>query len=88
MNFPTHFSLGWLPDVPDVRDISFRSVFRIRGKVPSSADLRAGCSPIEDQGELGSCTAQALAGALEYLELKSLRGVLPPNYRDLSRLRH
>jgi len=79
-------ALGWLPDVPDARDVPFRSVYRVSRKVPSQTDLRAGCSPIEDQEELGSCTAQALAGALEYLELKSLRGVLPPNYRDLSRL--
>ena len=88
MNFPpfVHTSFGWLPDVPDARDVPFRAIFRVPGKVPASADLRAGCSPIEDQGELGSCTAQALAGALEYLELKSLRGVLPPGYRDLSRL--
>ena len=86
MKTTSRHTLGWLPDVPDARDIPFRSIFRVPGKVPSSADLRAGCSSIEDQGELGSCTAQALAGALEYLELKALRGVLPPNYRDLSRL--
>jgi len=33
-------------------------------------DLRAGCSPVEDQGEMGSCTANALAGALEFLQKK------------------
>lgn len=86
MNFPSRFSLGWLPDVPDARDVPFRSIFRVPRKLPDQTDLRGACSPIEDQGELGSCTAQALAGALEYLELKSLRGVLPPDYRDLSRL--
>jgi C1A family cysteine protease len=35
-----------------------------------SVDLRSGCSPIVDQGELGSCTANALAGALAFLEIK------------------
>ena len=32
-------------------------------------DLRALCSPVEDQGQLGSCTANALVGMLEYLEI-------------------
>jgi len=34
-------------------------------------DLRRWCSPIEDQGNVGSCTAQAVVGALEYFERKS-----------------
>jgi len=33
-------------------------------------DLRSDDSPIEDQGQLGSCTANALAGALQFLEVK------------------
>jgi len=81
----TH-KLGWLPDVPDSRDVPFKTVFRVPRKLPAQIDLRAGCSPVEDQKALGSCTAQALAGALEYLELKTLRGSVPPKYRDLSRL--
>jgi C1A family cysteine protease len=28
------------------------------------------CSPVEDQGSLGSCTAHALTAALEFLEIK------------------
>jgi C1A family cysteine protease len=32
--------------------------------------MRSKCSPVEDQGQLGSCTANALVGALEFLELK------------------
>ncbi len=78
--------LGWLPDVPDARDVPFRMVFKLPRKLPPQADLRAGCSPVEDQGELGSCTAQALAGALEFLQLRALQGGVPPRYRDLSRL--
>jgi len=45
------------------------------------ADLRQWCSPVEDQGDIGSCTAQAVVGALEYFERKS-RGV----HVDASRL--
>jgi C1A family cysteine protease len=65
------YRLGWIPDVPDRRDISFRAVFRLPVKLPPRADLRAGCSPVEQQGNLGSCTAQALVGALEFLELQA-----------------
>jgi len=36
-----------------------------------SVDLREWCSPIEDQRMLGSCTAQAGAGVIEYYERKS-----------------
>ncbi len=34
-------------------------------------DLRPWCSPIEDQGDVGSCTAHAVIGALEYFERKT-----------------
>ncbi|MFZ2054329.1 MAG: C1 family peptidase [Candidatus Aminicenantales bacterium] len=39
--------------------------------LPSSLDLREWCSPIEDQGRLGSCTAHAGVGIIEYYERKS-----------------
>jgi C1A family cysteine protease len=34
-------------------------------------DLRPWCSPVEDQGELGSCTAHAAVGIVEYFERKA-----------------
>jgi hypothetical protein len=37
--------------------------------LPTSVDLRAWMTPVEDQGALGSCTSNALAGALEYLAI-------------------
>ena len=49
--------------------------------LPVSADLRDWCSPVEDQGRLGSCTAQAGAGIIEYYERKSFR-----RHIDASRL--
>ncbi len=39
--------------------------------LPATVDLRAWCSPIEDQGELGSCTANAGVGAVEYFERRA-----------------
>jgi C1A family cysteine protease len=50
---------------------------RLRGKrakkavLPAAVDLREWCSPVEDQGALGSCTAQAGVGIIEYYERKS-----------------
>jgi C1A family cysteine protease len=50
-------------------------------RLPKKVDLQAKCSPVEDQGRLGSCTANSLVGALEFLEKKD--GV---PFVDLSRL--
>ena len=38
---------------------------------PASVDLRPWCSPIEDQGQLGSCTANAGVGIVEYFERRA-----------------
>ena len=39
--------------------------------LPASADLRGWCSPIEDQDALGSCTANAGVGVVEYFERRA-----------------
>jgi C1A family cysteine protease len=72
---------GWVPDLPDRRDILFGVVRKVVAKLPPSVNLVPGCSPIEDQGQLGSCTGNALAGAVEFLEKKD--GV---PFVDVSRL--
>jgi C1A family cysteine protease len=40
------------------------------GALPAKADLRAQCPPVYDQGQLGSCTANAIAGAIQFDRLK------------------
>ncbi|MEW6511428.1 MAG: C1 family peptidase [Bacteroidota bacterium] len=72
---------GWLPDLPDRRDFLYGARRPVLPSLPQSIDLRPLCSPVEDQASLGSCTAQALVGALELLERKD--GV---PFADLSRL--
>lgn len=49
--------------------------------VPPAIDLRAFCSPIEDQKTLGSCTANAAVALVEYFERKA-----SGNHIDGSRL--
>ncbi|WP_122628272.1 C1 family peptidase [Lucifera butyrica] len=60
-------------DTLDLRDHIFYSAkYKLVEHLPTKVDLRASCSPIVDQGELGSCTANAIASGLrEYLELKA-----------------
>jgi C1A family cysteine protease len=59
--------MGWLPDLPDNRDHVFKPR-RALPRLPSRVDLRTtGFMPsVYDQGYLGSCTANAVAGAFEY----------------------
>jgi C1A family cysteine protease len=47
---------------------------------PNIVDLRPYCSPIEDQGNLGSCTGNAIAGAIELLDKRAGKNL------DVSRL--
>jgi C1A family cysteine protease len=77
----TNRRYGWVPDLPDQRDYLYGAVRPMPPTLPHRVDLRPECSAVEDQGNLGSCTANALAGALEFLEIKD--GV---RYTDLSRL--
>ncbi len=62
---------GWLPDLPDHRDLMFGAVRPVPPTLPPRVDLRPNCSVVEDQGSLGSCTGNALAGAIEVLERKN-----------------
>lgn len=39
--------------------------------LPPMVDLRRWCSPVEDQGEIGSCTANAGVGMVEYYEKRA-----------------
>lgn len=73
---------GWLPPMPDLRDYSvehqaIKDMAKRLGlmsktlSIPSAVDLRQWCSPIENQGNLGSCTANAGMGVVEYFERRA-----------------
>ena len=60
---------GWKRDLPDKRDNyhSFKGI--VREDLPVTIDLRKQCPAIYNQGKLGSCTANAIAGAYEFDEM-------------------
>jgi C1A family cysteine protease len=58
----------WVRDKPDSRDYLYRPT---TAKTPSIIDLRAFSTPVEDQGNLGSCTGHAVAGAIELVNMKN-----------------
>lgn len=78
-------AFGWVPDRPDIRDFTRDSesiaaqlekvttVRRRPGKrqTKGAVDLREWCPPVEDQGRLGSCTANAGVGMVEYFERRT-----------------
>ncbi len=77
------YSFGWIPDLPDTRDYTkdHPKVAPLLAKKPSSlqssADLRPFCPPVFDQGEMGSCTANAAAALLSYHNRRSFGKTAP-----------
>lgn len=76
---------GWLPPLPDMRDyteakpeiaklvkkLGLPKTKKETADLPASVDLRQWCSPVENQESLGSCTAQAAVGVLEYFQRRA-----------------
>jgi len=59
---------GWKLSKPDERDVYFD--FTLNKKNETNKDLRELCPPIYNQGELGSCTANAISFAYEFDQIK------------------
>ena len=62
------FNLVWKADKLDTRDYRYQVTQKLN---PNLVDLRNHCSPIENQGSLGSCTGQSIAGAIELLNKRN-----------------
>jgi C1A family cysteine protease len=62
------YNLIWKVDKIDTRDYKYQLTAT---KTPNIVDLRPYCSSIENQGSLGSCTGQAIAGAIELLNKRN-----------------
>ena len=74
---PNYPKYHWTRDRVDNRDYSYPLSNKLQNNI---VDLRSFCTPIEDQGNLGSCTGQAIASAIELLNNRNKA------YRDISRL--
>ncbi len=61
---------GWIPDLPDQRDYQYAAPIAAIGTLPTNIDLTSACPPVYDQGQLGSCTANAIAGAIQFEQMK------------------
>src|SRR3954468_1606053 len=82
---PGAYGTGWLRDWPDFRDYTpetpkVKAMLKDLGiaktaakapALPATVDLRGYFSPVENQGALGSCTAHAAVGVLEYSERRA-----------------
>lgn len=70
---------GWIPDEADADVPKLKKIAEIQ--TPGLVDLRAKCSPVENQAQVGSCVANAIVGALEYHQIRNGSKLI-----DLSRL--
>ena len=59
----------WSRDPFDIRDKAYAAI--PPAVLPARVDLRQYASAIEDQGNLGSCTGNAIAGAIELIDRKN-----------------
>lgn len=69
---------GWKPDLPDHRDMPYAAPLHIVKALPEKIDLRSKCPAVYDQGQLGSCTANALAANFQFdKRLQKIQAVKP-----------
>jgi len=64
-------ALGWKRDLPDHRDLLYSAPLAKLKALPPKVDLRKHCARVYNQGALGSCTANAIAGAIQFDRRKS-----------------
>lgn len=60
---------GYIPDLADHRDLQLTVAEPAKG-LPASMDLRPGMPPVYDQEACGSCTGNAIAGAIQYEQIR------------------
>lgn len=66
-----NYRYGWIPQRPDPRDHLYALTREEQTTVlPAEFSLRAKMPPVYDQGQLGSCTANAIAGCVQYQQMK------------------
>lgn len=75
------YTLGALPSPIDERDYKYPMVLK-RAELPTTLDLRKALTAIRDQGQQGTCVAQAGACCKEYQERRELnyKGYMSPQF--------
>jgi C1A family cysteine protease len=78
---PDHPTFGWQPDLPDIRDYRYAAVRTMAtARLPAHTYLLGPrMSGVYDQGQLGSCTANAIAAAVDYTRVKQGKPFLYPS---------
>jgi C1A family cysteine protease len=76
---PAKRQYGWVPDLPDHRDQLYSAPVVRLATFPTKMDLRPECPPVYDQGQLGSCTANAIAAAVQFDLMKEKKPVFVPS---------
>jgi|SRR5579859_4338964 len=64
--------------VPDPSVQNFLSISKPVA-LPAAVDLRPSCPPVYDQGDLGSCTGNAIAAAIEFDLMKQGKSPIAPS---------
>src|SRR5436190_3122727 len=70
---------GWNRDIPDGRDLMYAAPPAVVTELPPKVDLRDQCPTVYDQGQLGSCTANSIGGALEFDQIKQKQQPFTPS---------
>ena len=61
---------GWNRDIPDARDHRYAASPSVMKALPTAVDLRPNAPPVYNQGQLGSCTGNAIAGAVQFERIR------------------
>lgn len=70
---------GWKPDLPDVRDYKFVKLNPVSFTQTTLIDLQPKCPSVVNQGNLGSCTGNAISNAhlFEQMREKKAQRIVP-----------
>ncbi len=71
---PLKKGYGWKPGLPSIAYPMYAARVEAAA-LPPAIDLRPQCPPVYDQGQLGSCTGNGWAGAIQFLQMK--QGINP-----------
>jgi C1A family cysteine protease len=72
------FHFGWIPDIPRLKVNVYAQPVGAVATLPKSVDLRPTMPQVYDQGQIGSCTSNAIAAAVQFVRRKSGQ---PPDFQ-------